>query len=240
MVTMPSHTYFLSVQEQAHGSGTRAFSLVPRRYSIRLGTRLRGHAKEHVRGSLRGQEVKRGRNVLSQFIRGPQAGVMKAFLLLPVLSFLLLALLHGGCSSGKELSNDILKLPTIFSSSRSPSPSTLGFQYVTCGSVLKLYNVESKDRLHSHDVKYGSGSGQQVIVTASNLDGESFHHSHTLSGTCSLGVPCHWLCIIDVTMRPPCLNCSATSGPRQPARCPLHCARSSSRVAGVWHDLVLV
>ena len=40
--------------------------------------------------------------------------------------------------------------------------ATLAFQYVTCGSVLKLYNVESSDRLHSHDVKYGSGSGQQV------------------------------------------------------------------------------
>ena len=40
----------------------------------------------------------------------------------------------------------------------------LAFQYdhVTCGTVLKLENVHSKARLHSHDVKYGSGSGQQV------------------------------------------------------------------------------
>ena len=33
---------------------------------------------------------------------------------------------------------------------------------MTCGSVLKIANVDSSDRLHSHDVKYGSGSGQQV------------------------------------------------------------------------------
>jgi hypothetical protein len=33
---------------------------------------------------------------------------------------------------------------------------------VTCRSTLKLVNQQSGDRLHSHDVKYGSGSGQQV------------------------------------------------------------------------------
>ena len=33
---------------------------------------------------------------------------------------------------------------------------------VTCGSTFKLVNQQSNDRLHSHDVKYGSGSGQQV------------------------------------------------------------------------------
>ena len=36
------------------------------------------------------------------------------------------------------------------------------YDYVTCGSVLKLLNVRNNVRLHSHDVKYGSGSGQQV------------------------------------------------------------------------------
>ena len=35
---------------------------------------------------------------------------------------------------------------------------------VTCGSVLKLQNVYHKVRLHSHDVKYGSGSGQQSVT----------------------------------------------------------------------------
>lgn len=42
--------------------------------------------------------------------------------------------------------------------------SFLGFQHVTCGSVLKLVHSQSNHRLHSHDVKYGSGSGQQVGV----------------------------------------------------------------------------
>ncbi len=35
---------------------------------------------------------------------------------------------------------------------------------VSCGSVLKLYNIDYKVRLHSHDVKYGSGSGQQSVT----------------------------------------------------------------------------
>jgi dolichyl-phosphate-mannose--protein O-mannosyl transferase len=37
-------------------------------------------------------------------------------------------------------------------------------QYVTCGSVLKLMNTGYKVRLHSHDVKYGTGSGQQSVT----------------------------------------------------------------------------
>lgn len=37
-------------------------------------------------------------------------------------------------------------------------------EYVTCGSVTKLYNVDLKVRLHSHDVKYGAGSGQQSVT----------------------------------------------------------------------------
>jgi len=37
-------------------------------------------------------------------------------------------------------------------------------KHVTCGSVLKLQNVDYKIRLHSHDVKYGTGSGQQSVT----------------------------------------------------------------------------
>jgi len=37
-------------------------------------------------------------------------------------------------------------------------------QTVTCGSVIKLMNSNHKVRLHSHDVKYGSGSGQQSVT----------------------------------------------------------------------------
>ena len=41
-------------------------------------------------------------------------------------------------------------------------PPGIHGQQVTCGSVLKLFHYQSNHRLHSHDVKYGSGSGQQV------------------------------------------------------------------------------
>merc|ERR1712241_619339 len=42
--------------------------------------------------------------------------------------------------------------------------SARGPQTGTCGSVVKLMNVHRSIRLHSHDVKYGSGSGQQSVT----------------------------------------------------------------------------
>lgn len=41
---------------------------------------------------------------------------------------------------------------------------------VTCGSVVKLLNVRHNVRLHSHDVRYGSGSGQQSVTGVSAAD----------------------------------------------------------------------
>lgn len=38
------------------------------------------------------------------------------------------------------------------------------YPYVTCGSVVKLMNNNFKVRLHSHEVKYGTGSQQQVCA----------------------------------------------------------------------------
>uniref|UniRef100_A0A5K3ENK9 Stromal cell-derived factor 2 n=1 Tax=Mesocestoides corti TaxID=53468 RepID=A0A5K3ENK9_MESCO len=35
---------------------------------------------------------------------------------------------------------------------------------VTCGSIIKLVNTDYDVRLHSHDVNYGSGSGQQSVT----------------------------------------------------------------------------
>nr|XP_006640170.2 PREDICTED: stromal cell-derived factor 2-like protein 1 [Lepisosteus oculatus] len=44
------------------------------------------------------------------------------------------------------------------------------FSYVTCGSLVKLLNTRHNVRLHSHDVKYGSGSGQQSVTGVENSD----------------------------------------------------------------------
>ncbi|KAG7199350.1 hypothetical protein KM043_018194 [Ampulex compressa] len=50
-----------------------------------------------------------------------------------------------------------------------------GTQYVSCGSSLKLTNVHYNVRLHSHDIKYGSGSGQQSVTgTDAKEDGNSY------------------------------------------------------------------
>ncbi|XP_053601221.1 stromal cell-derived factor 2 [Plodia interpunctella] len=48
-------------------------------------------------------------------------------------------------------------------------------EYVTCGTILKLINTDLKLRLHSHDVKYGSGSGQQSVTA---VDVSDDHNSH--------------------------------------------------------------
>lgn len=48
-------------------------------------------------------------------------------------------------------------------------------KYVTCGSVLKLLNSDYEVRLHSHDINYGTGSGQQSVTgTKAELDGNSY------------------------------------------------------------------
>ncbi|KAL8099092.1 hypothetical protein AgCh_031683 [Apium graveolens] len=41
---------------------------------------------------------------------------------------------------------------------------------VTYGSVIKLMHEKTKFRLHSHDVPYGSGSGQQSVTGFPNVD----------------------------------------------------------------------
>ncbi|KAK9677303.1 hypothetical protein RND81_11G134900 [Saponaria officinalis] len=41
---------------------------------------------------------------------------------------------------------------------------------VTYGSVIKLMHERTKYRLHSHDVPYGSGSGQQSVTGFPNVD----------------------------------------------------------------------
>merc|ERR1712087_801586 len=67
-----------------------------------------------------------------------------------------------------------------------------GPQQVTCGSVLKLQNVYHKVRLHSHDVKYGSGSGQQSVTGNTIKEDVNSHWSikgSTEKSFCKRGEP---------------------------------------------------
>ncbi|RUS88909.1 hypothetical protein EGW08_003348 [Elysia chlorotica] len=53
--------------------------------------------------------------------------------------------------------------------------STFDYDFVTCGSALKIINTANGVRLHSHDVKYGSGSGQQSVT---GVDSSDDHNSY--------------------------------------------------------------
>jgi len=44
------------------------------------------------------------------------------------------------------------------------------FVTITCGSVIKLKHVPTGHRLHSHQVSYGTGSGQQSVTGYPNID----------------------------------------------------------------------
>uniref|UniRef100_A0A0A9X0D1 Stromal cell-derived factor 2 n=1 Tax=Lygus hesperus TaxID=30085 RepID=A0A0A9X0D1_LYGHE len=48
-------------------------------------------------------------------------------------------------------------------------------EYLTCGSVLKLLNVDYNVRLHSHEVKYGTGSGQQSVTATTRQEDVNSH-----------------------------------------------------------------
>jgi dolichyl-phosphate-mannose--protein O-mannosyl transferase len=45
-----------------------------------------------------------------------------------------------------------------------------GAEYVTCGSTIKLVHEVSRFRLHSHEVNYGTGSGQQSVTAHGSRD----------------------------------------------------------------------
>ncbi|VDO46531.1 unnamed protein product [Onchocerca flexuosa] len=62
---------------------------------------------------------------------------------------------------------------------------------VTCGSVVKLKNNQENVRLHSHDVKYGSGSGQQSVTAVENGDDVNSHWQilPAIKETCKRGEP---------------------------------------------------
>lgn len=60
---------------------------------------------------------------------------------------------------------------------------------VTCGSVIKLMHERSKYRLHSHEVAYGSGSGQQSVTAfPTGDDSNSYWSVHGANGVeCAQG-----------------------------------------------------
>ncbi|CAL8266261.1 unnamed protein product [Merluccius merluccius] len=62
---------------------------------------------------------------------------------------------------------------------------------VTCGSVVKLLNTKHNVRLHSHDVRYGSGSGQQSVTGVTSAEDSNSYWSvrGTSGGACGRGVP---------------------------------------------------
>ncbi|XP_046362512.1 stromal cell-derived factor 2-like [Haliotis cracherodii] len=67
----------------------------------------------------------------------------------------------------------------------------MDYEFVTCGSTMKLLNTYSSVRLHSHDVKYGSGSGQQSVT---GVDSSDDHNSYwqirgKTGATCMRGSP---------------------------------------------------
>ncbi|ETP28386.1 hypothetical protein F442_22319 [Phytophthora nicotianae P10297] len=48
---------------------------------------------------------------------------------------------------------------------KTPLLTSAGFEHVTCGSSVKLVHGPSRYRMHSHEIQYGSGSGQQSATT---------------------------------------------------------------------------
>jgi len=70
--------------------------------------------------------------------------------------------------------------------------TALKYEYVTCGSVLKLYSANHDIRLHSHDVAYGTGSGQQSVTGVPNADDANSYwqvRGSTKIGSCKRGEP---------------------------------------------------
>ncbi|KAF9189254.1 hypothetical protein BGZ51_008198 [Haplosporangium sp. Z 767] len=68
------------------------------------------------------------------------------------------------------------------------------FQKVTCGSSIKLTHEKSQYKLHSHQIPYGSGSGQQSITAVPGKDDTNslWTVMAQLGHTCGRGepVPC--------------------------------------------------
>lgn len=64
---------------------------------------------------------------------------------------------------------------------------------ITCGSVVKLIHRETTNHLHSHQVTWGSGSGQQSITTTPESDDQNslwvVKDATTANAICEVGQP---------------------------------------------------
>ncbi|CAN6450053.1 unnamed protein product [Victoria cruziana] len=77
----------------------------------------------------------------------------------------------------------LLNLDTDFSYTSPVSANPEGVE-ITYGTVLKLMHERTKFRLHSHEVPYGSGSGQQSVTGFPNVDdSNSYWIVHPQPGT---------------------------------------------------------
>ncbi|ONK60439.1 uncharacterized protein A4U43_C08F18470, partial [Asparagus officinalis] len=85
--------------------------------------------------------------------------LLMAFSLFAIALFLFLSLDAG----------EISPASAAFSSSSASSSGGGGVE-VTYGSLIKLMHEKTKFRLHSHDVPYGSGSGQQSVTGFPDVD----------------------------------------------------------------------
>ncbi|KAI9471049.1 MAG: MIR motif-containing protein [Benjaminiella poitrasii] len=85
-------------------------------------------------------------------------------------------------------------IPFLFTSASNIPELEDGYEYVTCGSIIKLSNKASGYKLHSHGISYGSGSGQQSVTGfPESDDGNSFWLVEAAYGkVCERGkpVPC--------------------------------------------------
>ncbi|MBN3320999.1 SDF2 factor, partial [Atractosteus spatula] len=84
----------------------------------------------------------------------------------------------------------VLALTLLFSYLWTLSQGT-ELRFVTCGSIVKLLNVKHNVRLHSHDVRYGSGSGQQSVTGVTAVEDSNSYWSvrGTGSAACQRGTP---------------------------------------------------
>ncbi|KAG0169292.1 Stromal cell-derived factor 2-like protein 1 [Apophysomyces sp. BC1034] len=60
--------------------------------------------------------------------------------------------------------------PLAFAASSNVPEIESGYEYVTCGSTIKLTSQSTNYKLHSHGVSYGTGSQQQSVTGFSEKD----------------------------------------------------------------------